>query len=463
MKSLPKSISATFEKLQKEYLPYRIVLKKISNHYYVYKERGVWRKDIARTKIISEYLGKITEGGVYVKKALSAKDDLENAKALIELHGGEIIWHEKEEPSLDDTQNTTPDATETDLRLLTCLSMNARMSPSKMASLSKIKKEAVYFRIKTLEKGFGIKYIMELDVTKLGYMPYLILVKFEEDLPYFGKIKDAFYQEPLIQFAAKVNGNFDLVLYVLDTDADNVIDNIRNLIYKLELGSYDAKWNIIPIAKTYSFMPVRDEFIEKVVKTKEWKKTTSKSTPKQDELKHREFIILKELNSNSREDFSEIERKYELIKGSARYAYAKLKESGIIIRPTITMTKIQIKYLGMIIVTDINEDKIRKTRYKFLSDIIEYGPIINKYALFGNIGMPIGTVLFLPVIFEGDLENNAIRIRNELEGSIVKSMVITEILVGSLSYRRFDNEYSRQHRLLVELGKREPKILEKYE
>ena len=463
MRDPPKNISATFEKLRKEYLPYRIVLKKISNHYYVYKERGVWRKDIARTKRISEYLGKITKEGIYVKKTLSAKDDLENAKALIESHGGEIIWHENEELNLDNTQNTTTDTNEADLRLLTCLSMNARMSPSKMASLSKIKKRSVYFRVKALEKEFGIKYIMELDVTKLGYMPYLILVKFEKDFPDFEKVKEAFYQEPLIQFAAKVNGDFDLVLYVLDKYVNNIIDDIRNLIYKLELGSYDAKWNIMPITKTYSFIPVRDEFIEKVIKTKEWNRTTGKSTPKQDELKYREFIILKELNSNSVEDFSEIERKYGLIKGSARYAYTKLRESGIIIRPTMTMAKIQMKYLGMIIVTDINEDKIGQTRYKFLSNVIEYGPIINKYILLENIGAPIGAILFLPIISEGDLEKNASRIRNELEGSVIRSMVITEILVGSLSYRRFDNEYSRQHRLLVELGKREPTILTNYE
>ena len=42
-------------------------------------------------------------------------------------------------------------------------------------------------------------------------------------------------------------------------------------------------------------------------------------------------------------------------------------------------------------------------------------------------------------------------------GSVVRSLVVTDVLFGSFAYRRFDNYYSRQYNLLVESGKLEPK------
>ena len=462
MDELPPKILATFEKLKKEY-PFRIVLKRINDKYYIYKERGVWLKDTHKTKIISEYLGRMTSDGLYIKKKFTAKDDLENAKALIAERGGEIIWHEK--PSDERLPLVRQDltATEIDLKLLTALSMNARLSATKMAKIVGISEQAVYGRIKAIEKKLGLKYILELDIDKLGYTRYLVLVKFEETVPGINDLEKTFVNEPSIQFVATSKGEYDLIIYMIGSEDITTTDNFRRLLLKTELSKYGARWNLMPIAQTYSFMPVRDIFIENVLKNKEWKRTKTNPTPKQEELMHRELLLLKELNSNSTRNFLEIDKENNLHDGTARYAYNTLKTEGIIVRPTVTATNTSIKYIGMIIISNIYEKKVEENRHKFLFDIVEYGQILNRYSLVGNIGMPDGAILFLPVMNEGDLDKAAKRIEKELQGSIVSGSVITNIIVGSLCYRRFDNDYSRQHELLIEFGKLEPKAPSNYE
>ena len=64
---------------------------------------------------------------------------------------------------------------------------------------------------------------------------------------------------------------------------------------------------------------------------------------------------------------------------------------------------------------------------------------------------------------EGTLEYIAEAIRKELQGSIVKTLIVTNIITGLLCYRRFDNTHSKQYARLVELGKVEFKGLINYE
>jgi DNA-binding Lrp family transcriptional regulator len=456
MQEVPKRVATTFSKLKAESKEY-LVLKTIHSKYYVYKERGVWLRDMHRTKTISEYIGKISANGLYIKKKLSAKDDLENAVNLISIHGGKIIWHESREMCEEIQAKQPPISKGADLKLLMALSMNSRLSSSELASLTGLSEKAAYSRMKVLERDLGIDYILEIDIERLGYAPYLLLVKFEDNAPAANDVKNAFVNEPKIQFTATTKGEYDLVAYLLDVNYVSAIDNFRALILKTSLAKYRAKWNLIPFAQTYSFMPLRKEFIENVLKTKRWRRDRESTSPKQDELLNREFIVLKELNTNSIESFSRIDEKYGLNKGTSRYAYSKLKAQGIIVRPTISIANLHMKYIGIIQIMDIGEKAVEENRYKSLFDLMEYGKLTNKYCLSGNIGMPDGAMRFLPVFNDGDIDKVTKTIEKELTGSSVRNFIVTDILVGSLCYRRFDNDYSRQHRLLTELGKVEAK------
>ncbi|MDE1824632.1 MAG: AsnC family transcriptional regulator, partial [Candidatus Micrarchaeota archaeon] len=200
MKQFPPKVLEVFENLKKKYPP-RLDLKLIKGRYYVYKERGMWLKEKGKNKTISEYLGKITEDGLFVKKKLSANGDFENAKAIIAEHGGKIIWEEKKEQDImAEEQHLT--ATAIDLKILTALSMNARIPIPKLAKMVGLNEQTAYSRIKSLEEKLGIKYILEIDIEKLGYIQYLVLIKFEEASLTAEELKKVIGDNPRIQFAA---------------------------------------------------------------------------------------------------------------------------------------------------------------------------------------------------------------------------------------------------------------------
>ena len=79
-------------------LPCYVTVKKINGRYYLYKQLGKWDKERKRTTVISEYLGRINDKGEFIRRRLSAKENLKDAESLIKEHGGEIIWrHNREE------------------------------------------------------------------------------------------------------------------------------------------------------------------------------------------------------------------------------------------------------------------------------------------------------------------------------------------------------------------------------
>src|SRR5208337_5433572 len=155
MKGVPTKISKAFDKLRGESAG-RVYLKLINGKHYVYRESGTWDKERKKPRVKSEYLGRILEDGTYIRKIASYSDELEKAKALILERGGKVVWPErKEEVSLPEQASMS--ASETDMKLLTALSMNARSSFAKMGRLAGLSPSAAYARVKNLEKRYGIK------------------------------------------------------------------------------------------------------------------------------------------------------------------------------------------------------------------------------------------------------------------------------------------------------------------
>ena len=301
-------------------------MKTIRGKYYVYKERGIWLKGLHKTKILSDYLGKINYDGQYIKKRLSARDDLENAKALIAERGGEIIWHEKgkQEP-LPLIEPLT--VNEADLILLTSMSMNSRLPMSRVSKLANLNEQTAYSRVKNLERRLGIKYLLQIDVERLGFTAYLILVKFEGPIPDPLIIKRVLESEPRVQFAAMTKGEYDLIIYVLDESSAKAEDNLWKIMSSGTLNSYKARWYLVPFGQINSFVPLRQVFIENILRDRLWQRSGTVSSV-HDKLMHREFSLLKELNNNASMDFAEIDKIHGLGRGASRYAYYELKNGG---------------------------------------------------------------------------------------------------------------------------------------
>lgn len=462
MKTLPRKVVDEFDRLKSDSPP-RLVLKVIRGNYYVYKERGVWVKEKHRNKTISEYIGKITDEGRFVKKSFHARNDLESAKALIAEHGGEITWHATENENITETDTRNLNADKIDLSILMSLSMNARLPVSRIAELAGINEQTAYSRIRALEKRFGINYLLEVDVETLGFTKYLIFVKFEGELPPLEELEKAFTAEPKIQFAVVTKGDYDIVAYLLDENSFKAEDDLWKIMSETPLSKYNAKWHMIPFGQTYSFVPMRQDFIESILVQRQWhRRRFVIITPTREDILKREYLLLKELNKNASMDFSEIDNKYRFGSGASRYTYQQLVSEGIIARPTVTLTKLPLKYIGILQTETVNPGEVSRDRYRLLNEELEYGSIANKYALIGNTSMPESLTLFVPITSNYEIEDTSAQLRL-IKGTITRSMIISKVLVGSLCYRRFDNMHTAQYQRLLSQKKTEPKEIIEYE
>ena len=461
MQKIPENIQNSFVKLKEE-IDGTLVLRNLNGHFYVYRASSRWDKKEKRVRSKQEYIGRINSKGIFIEKSASYEEiELEKARALIEGHGGKVTFDGM--PSQVQLSNNQADVDEIDKKILMILSMNARATMPFIAKMTGLSTSAAEYRVKRLEEKFGIKYILEPDIRKLGYTTYLIFVKFETSIPNDKILKDLLNKEYRIQFAARTTGDYDLIMYLLDEDPIKALDNLWVLRAKTEFGNYPAKWYLVPYAQTYSFIPLREEFIDWVLKEKEWYKTKDSWSPKQGEFKHKELIIIKELNKNSVTSFSEIDKKYNLVKGTASNTYEKLSKQGVILRPTITMEKAPYKYINILFLDTIRGTDTDEDRYKILLDTIGYTQSsINKYALVGNIGMPNAGVYIMPVIEEKTVDQILEYYKNNVNGSSMRNTLVLSSMVGSLCYRLFDNTYSRQYKLLVELKQIKPKSLFEY-
>lgn len=114
------------------------------------------------------------------------------------------------------------------------------------------------------------------------------------------------------------------------------------------------------------------------------------------------------------------------------------------------MENMQVLYTGILLVYTIDPKMVLETRGRLLLEELAYGPIANRYALMGNISIPEGIIMFAPVLYEGDLNKFATDLKSGFKGIEIKSLIVTEVLVGSLCNRRFDNTYSQHYDLLAD-------------
>jgi DNA-binding Lrp family transcriptional regulator len=374
------------------------------------------------------YLGRITNTGIFIQVKTRKQR--------------EVVPQEISEtaPEVDAGQKTLETAIREEKRykhepaILTALSMNGRIPMSVLGKIVGLKETAISLQVRKLEKRYGIKYLAEIDATKFGYTQFLVTVEFLDTMPKIDELQKILLGDARVQLGLIAKGDFNLAIYVLAKDSDEinaVVGKLRESIH------HKSIWVTSPLQEGYGFVPLRTEFLDLI----------------KDKLLVREYSILKELIINGNADFSGIDRKYNFDSGRAQYSFHKLKEQGIIKRITISMHNLSIRYVGIIIKTVIDRDMyIENYRERSLLDIAEDpGNNLNAYLLVDDIVSPDGVVLFMPVFNDGDLEHKIESMSDPNLGIRVKSLIISNILVGNFCFRKFDNTYSMQMDVLSEI------------
>ena len=424
MVNLPPKVKSALEQLRKSKGKY-IEIKGISGHYYAFEVEGHW--DSATKKKIKRYLylGRITDDGVFKEGKHRIPDPAESPA------GSDI------KPGRYDKE------------ILTNLSMNARMPISVLAKRLGLSATATRYHVQRLGKKLGIRYTVELVLGSMGYMQFIIFVKFLGNRPPLSELKAALSNEPRIQLAALVKGEFDLIIYLLAEDSYKANEIVWKLRTETDLKGFDSLWNLNTFYREYGSVPLRQDFFDKVLKNRITKKRSDKSLVRKYGFYDREVAVLRELNANGREEFANIDRSYGLDRGSAQYTYLRLKQSGIINRTTISLDCFKRNHVGVIWISYINMSEFRKTQNKLLFNIITNRGPINNYSLMGDLGAPNGAILFMPATYLGELEDRSEELRKTIKGVRIETLFVTDILVGSFCYRAIDNSYSIQYGKLV--------------
>ena len=462
MKEPPNKIKEAFEELKQAY-GQRLELRFLNKRFCVFEATSKWDQKRKKPVKITHYIGWMTENGVLVPakpryQSGSLKElEFEYEKALEH----EQLLKKKREEEKASKESLSGE----DILLLKALSMNPRMQHSKIASITGINVHTLEYRIQRLERLLGIKYTLELNMNNLGFSEYLILVKFISSKPSNEDLRRAIEPNAMVQLALATKGAYDLVIFCV-AENNNVVAKVLDQIRTAEgLRGIDSEWYITPIATSYGFVPLRQEFFD-VLKDKVWHRKKHVEKPNADSLMQREYALLCELNEDSIRSFSSIERKYSLPVGSAKRAYEDLtNEEGknVIIRPTLTATSIRRRYNAIITANVTNDEKFLESRDNHHKYIInEPDRLISRFSYICDMETPDGIFYMFPVLKEEDLDKIENELSNTIKGVKLDSLIIKNTIIGSICYRKFDNLYSEQYYSLLKRKAITPQKREDY-
>ncbi|MCL5433936.1 MAG: hypothetical protein M1538_03085 [Candidatus Marsarchaeota archaeon] len=443
MNELPQKVLETFERIKKE-RKHHVLLRLGRNCFYVYEATSKFKKDKDKyPRATAYYLGKIEEDGTFIEakhrkdetKVGSIDEYLKTKKTVKQVSEIERIIH--------------PD--EIDLEILTQISSNGRVAFKDIATVLNKQSPFIKGRLKRLERNYGIKYTIELAQRPFGLFRYFVLVKFKDKIPDKNKLTKLLEANPMIQFAAFALGNYNLFMYMFAENTYKLEEDIFNIRSSEIFTNCKTSWNVSYITYAYGYMPIREQFFDYIKDHFVWRKKKNGPQKPKNKLVEREYIVLRELNENGRINFNKIDEKYKFTPGLSSYTYYQLTEKHIIQRMTITMKIPPIKYNAILLLKQLDIRKFIKVRNAYLLNTIQDTPTpLNKYILSGDIGAPYGVLRIVPIFNDNDLTNiiNEIdMLKSEIE---IRTLIITDILVGTLGYRKIDNTLSTQYKILQE-------------
>ena len=442
----PEKVRERFAKLRAE-LPFSITLLFSRGHYYVVRQEYSRDENGNVRRIKPEYLGSITDDGVFTFRKTGTESELEVAKAILKEHGEKILAREQ---AIEEANGEKIETSIIENDVLTNLTMNARMPIEMLAENIGIKPRRAAYLKASLEKNLNISYIPDVRLTKIGFLEFMVFVKFAVRSPDPELVKAELKEIGEVQFAAFTSGIYDMLLFVIAESNENLAEIIRRIKGVPSLSSLNSTWEISYFYKTKSFIPLKEEAM-KVLENKAWRRTKERPRPGYNDLLESEFSVIKALVKNGAAKFSEMEAEEGIVRGGARHAYDRLMQREILPRVTISIDGIGVKTNGIIIMKITNEKLFQESRKRLLEFIMEEKKnyIVNRFSLVGDTSNPEGVIFFIPIIEGNELEETVSEMNAAIKGVKLKKLTTTTILLGTIPYRRIDPLTSNQNMRLI--------------
>ena len=450
-KKLPESIQTAVQTIRKEYGHY-VEAKLMRGRYMLFEATSIYDPETKKPRKVTRYLGWLTAEGQLIparhndiKTKVFNEIDRSNEQRIKEL---EESLKDKEKKLFEESiRKKETEKHERDI--LRALSMNARITVPELSKITGLGNTAVNYHLRNLERRYDIKYLLEIDIEKFGYINYIAFVKFKDKRPSYEEIKSQLEAIPYVQTAMMTKGTYDMVIFLV-VEANS---EARSSLYQLTIdafSSYDLEWNMTPAYfGGFGYIPLRDQFFE-VLKEKVWTRTREKPRPLPDEITEVEYKVLRAMNSNAAADFVSIDREIGVENGRSNYAYHQLTKREIIKRATISMQNLLSKFDVMFISPIIKLNEFIPTRENLLLDIIkESKSNTDTYSLICDTMSPKGVMLITHVIEDENIEIIMEKLLDKIKGIRIDALIITKTIIGSTCNRLFDKTQTRQYELLI--------------
>ena len=460
-KKLPEKIESAVQTIRKEYGHY-VQAKLIRGRYMLFEATSIYDPETKKPRKITRYLGWLTDAGQLIparhndmKTKLFNEVNKDNEQKIKELEESLKIAEKK--TAEEGIRRKETEKHERDI--LRALSMNARITVPELSKITGLSNTAVNYHLRHLEKRYDLKYLLEIDIEKFGYINYIAFVKFKDKKPSYEEIKQQLSNSSHIQTAITTKGSYDIIIFLIAETASKArltLYNIRNTTF----ASYKTEWYMIPAYQHFGFIPLRDSFFE-VLKEKVWKRTKEKPRPAHDEITEIEYKVLRSMNNNAAADFIHIDKDINVDGGRSNYAFHQLTKREIIKRATISM-QIPPMYDAIFLTRNVLYKDFSNSRDKLLLEIISEGKQqFDTYSFTCDITSPAG-VLMVASVYANKLVEKETQLQNMIKSIDINTLIITGIPVGSINHRLFDKKETSQYAILVsDYGYKPDSILSK--
>ena len=451
-KRLPENIERAVQTIRKGYGHY-VQAKFMHGKYRLFEATSIYDPEKKKPKKVTRYLGWLTEEGQLIparhndlKTKIFNKLEEDTEKKIKEL---EESLKEAEKKNYEESiRKKNTEKHERDI--LRALSMNARITVPELAKITGLSNTAVNYHLRNLERKYDIKYILELDIERFGYINYIAFVKFKDKRPTYEEMKKQLEAIPYVQVAMTTKGIYDMVIFlVVEANSD-----ARGTLYRLTanaFSAYEIEWNMTPAYFGGSgFIPLRTQFFE-ILKQKVWTRTKEKPRPAHDEITDVEYEVLKAMNNNAAADFASIDKEINTDNGRSNYAFHRLMDKGIIKRATLSMQNLPLKSDALLLFTHTNMDAWKPTRELLFLEIIKENNLLplDRYSFVCDTMSPKGGLLLTHTSKEEDIEVISENLIRNINGIHVDSLIITKQVLGSINNRLSDKTQTRQYELLI--------------
>ncbi len=212
--------------------------------------------------------------------------------------------------------------TERDRIMLRELSVNSRVSFTKLAKITRCSVVTATKMLYRLTEKLDIRFTLEVDMDRLGLSDRHILAIKLNNVPDVGTLRDMFKQDVYAQDVYLTEGNFDLLIFAAADTPINYTLWETDLAAKLSDYLPDLRPSEF-VFPQLGYVPLNDSFVDFI--------SEGLKTDKYDKQ------ILRLLNGNCRVGYRDLSHKLGIKEDRIRYRLFRLMRKGIIRRFTIAV------------------------------------------------------------------------------------------------------------------------------